>query len=876
MEVTYETEDGTAQAGADYTATNGVVMIPEGAQRGTITVATSPDSLNEAAESFTLALTLKPDLRGLSLAADRITGTITDDDPLTATVRAATGIIAEGESATFEVMLTGATSTADVEVDYTLGGTADAGTDYTPLSGTLTIAAGAPSGAITVDTRIDHVSGTIDPDETLVVMLDAARSAGEVMVDRTPATTTIARVSVSVAAATAQEGEPLRFVVTLAGEATRAVAVSYGTSNGTAQAGKDYTAADGTLTFEPDALERTFTVTVATSQDELDEADETFILTLRDPVNAELGDDYRAPGTIIDDDAAPEITITDAEVIERAGTMVFPVRLSTESGRQLAIQYHTEDVTTTAGEDYREVTQRTLIIEPGQAAAEIRIKVLNDSLDEPDETFEVWLSDAQHVALANRAATGTIIDDDAPVAHVWLSRFGRTVATHVLNAVDDRLARTSSHSSLVTVAGRRLQPPAVAAKPQEFVATPFRVMEGRELLNGSSFRLAVDNGNEESSDSAATWTAWGRAAVTRLAGEEGEVDLEGNVITTALGVDYDWGPVLTGLALAYSGGGADYGVSRPKLELAAGDVGSWLVSAHPYARVTVIDGLEVWGLLGYGLGMVTQVEDDENDKDEAAIGLSMAALGVRGTLLAASDSGGIDLKLKSDGFLARVNADAIAALPAAEVDSSRVRLVVEGAYEAHLGDGSMLVPMVETAVRYDIGHAEEGFGAEVGGGVRYLKPEWGLTTMAHGRFLLVHEKSGYGEWGLRASALLNPTRSRYGLAAALSSSWGTPASGVHRLWSDVIPVPAASGPVVANGQLDAEVGYGVSVHALGRDGVLTPYAGLTLGDGNSRGYRLGGRLNLTPSLSLSLEGERRESDAAAPAHGLTLSGSVSW
>ena len=872
VEVAYATADDTATAGADYFATNSSVIIPQGTRTGTITVATNRDSLNEADETFTVQLTLQTDLSGLSLDTGSVTGTITDDDPLIVAIGADAASIAEGESATFTVEVTGATSTEDVVITYsTLGSEATAGADYTAPTGTLTLAAGIERGTIMIDT---HLDGMPEPSETLVVTLVSATSAGEATLDenRKTATTTIAPVTVTVAAA--REGEPLRFEVTLAGEVTSAVAVSYGTSNGTAQAGRDYTAANGSLTFDPQSHERTLTVTVETREDELDEADETFMFTLRDPVNAELGTDPSVVGTIIDDDEQPEITIADAEVIESAGTISFPVTLSAESGRQVAVEYRTEDGTATAGEDYRAV-QRTLTIEPGQTRATIRIEVRSDTLDEPDETFEVWLSEPEHVDLPDDAATGTIIDDDAPVAHVWLSRFGRTVATHVMDAVDDRLSAISSASSQVTVAGRRLQPVPAAARSPEVAVAPFRVMEGRELLDGSSFRLSSHAGVEESGGGG-KWTAWGRGAVTRLSGEEGEVDLSGNVVTTVLGVDYDWGPVLAGLTLAYSGGGAEYRLSRPQRELGAGDVGSWLLSAHPYARVSVIDGLEVWGLLGYGLGMMSLVEDHADEEHEAGLGLTMGALGVRGTLLSPAATGGFGLVLKSDGFLARMNVEEIAGLPAAEADSSRVRLVAQGSYDAQLGDGSVLVPMVQTGVRYDVGHAEEGFGAEVGGGARFFKPQWGLTVTAHGRFLLAHEASGYGEWGLRASALLNPTQSPYGLSAALSSSWGIPSSGVQRLWSNGAPAHLAAGGDTPGSQLEAQIGYGVSVNALGRHGVLTPYAGLTLGAGDSRGYRLGGRLNLGPSFGLSLEGQRRESAVAAPTHGLTLSGSLRW
>ena len=55
-----------------------------------------------------------------------------------------------GESATIAVNLSKAAST-DITVNYsTTDGTAIAGSDYTSTSGTLTIAAGASSGTITV------------------------------------------------------------------------------------------------------------------------------------------------------------------------------------------------------------------------------------------------------------------------------------------------------------------------------------------------------------------------------------------------------------------------------------------------------------------------------------------------------------------------------------------------------------------------------------------------------------------------------------------------------------------------------------------------------------------------------------------------------
>ena len=72
----------------------------------------------------------------------------------------------------------------------------------------------------------------------------------------------------------------MQFEVELSGAVSSEVKVSYATSDGTganpAVAGTDYTAVSATeLTFRPgEALRQT--VTVATTEDDLNEADETF------------------------------------------------------------------------------------------------------------------------------------------------------------------------------------------------------------------------------------------------------------------------------------------------------------------------------------------------------------------------------------------------------------------------------------------------------------------------------------------------------------------------------------------------------------------------------------------------------------------------
>ena len=115
-------------------------------------------------------------------------------------------------------------------------------------------------------------------------------------------------MTVSVDAAEANEGDEVSFVVKLSGEVSSDVEVSYATSDGTAGSAFDYTAVPATtLTFTAGQKEKT--VTVATTEDDLNEADETFTVSLTVPNGVTLPDGVsldadkdEALGTILDDD----------------------------------------------------------------------------------------------------------------------------------------------------------------------------------------------------------------------------------------------------------------------------------------------------------------------------------------------------------------------------------------------------------------------------------------------------------------------------------------------------------------------------------------------------------------------------------------------
>ena len=95
-------------------------------------------------------------------------------------------------------------------------------------------------------------------------------------------------IAISDATVQEAEGAVLVFTATLSHASSRTVTVDYATSDGTAVAGSDYTAASGTLTFNAGDTSQTVQVTVLTDSE--DESQETLTLTLSNPSQATLDD----------------------------------------------------------------------------------------------------------------------------------------------------------------------------------------------------------------------------------------------------------------------------------------------------------------------------------------------------------------------------------------------------------------------------------------------------------------------------------------------------------------------------------------------------------------------------------------------------------
>ena len=159
----------------------------------------------------------------------------------------------------------------------------------------------------------------------------AACTAGGGMLEGGATVTILGPALFSVADAEVDEadGATLDFVVSLSRQRSESSTVSYATSDGTAHAGQDYTATNGTLTFAASETSKTVQVTVL--DDPHNDGGETMTLTLSSPVGARL-DDATATGTISNTDAMPQAWIA------RFGRTVADQVLEAVQGRMLAVR----------------------------------------------------------------------------------------------------------------------------------------------------------------------------------------------------------------------------------------------------------------------------------------------------------------------------------------------------------------------------------------------------------------------------------------------------------------------------------------------------------------------------------------------------------
>ena len=394
-----------------------------------------------------------------------------------------------------------------------------------------------------------------------------------------------------------------------------------------------------------------------------------------------------------------------------------------------------------------------------------------------------------------------------------------------------------------------------------------------QVMNGSSFAVPFGFGRGCILCPGSP-AFWGRGDYGQLSSDDGSLDWDGNLTRAQIGLDARPGAeMLTGLALSWAQGAFDYTAPLHGEERVDGTYETRMLSLHPYVGFSP-GRLGVWLTAGLGRGNL-DIDDEQGTigQQSSDTSLRTASVGASGDLLA---SGPTQVRVKAAATVAQVEVEG-GALDVGEggnrideqtVSANRLRLALKGSHAYEVGTDGQMTPQLEVALRQDGGDGQTGAGVEVGGGLRYEGGGFTLEAMARSLVSDGDDEVEYKEWGMHLLLQRSAGTGGRGLSLRVMPTYGTQANSLT-LWERSVTEIADRGAVNAQGQLRAEVGYGLA--ALGGRGLYTVYSGMTQASERLQ-LRLGTRFEVDSSLSVSLESTRSQRMASAADHGLLLRG----
>jgi Calx-beta domain-containing protein len=399
----------------------------EGARRiGSASVMT--DAIGDANFDFTFALSLPANQVLTATATDPAGNTsefsqCSPSSPAVGSVSFNPTSVTVSESsgfASFDLNRTGG-SAGSLTVGYAVtGGTASPGSDFTPVTGSVTFASGETSKIFFVPILDDNVDEPLIENAKVTLStsgdldtLGSQSTATLFITDNDPTPT------LSVGDVSAVEGDfgttNFNFPVTLSGPSSRSVIVTFDTADGTAiGGGNDYFLPfPNSITIPPGQMSAAITIQVI--GDSTPEPDETFFVNLLGATNANIASG-RGKGTILNDDSTPTVSlsINDVSVVEGNSVLTdvaFTVTLSGPSAKTVVVEAATGSGTAGINTDFQGVS-RMLMFAPGEQSKTFSVSVIGDNLFEGNETFRVVLRDPVNALLADSEGVCTIIDDE--------------------------------------------------------------------------------------------------------------------------------------------------------------------------------------------------------------------------------------------------------------------------------------------------------------------------------------------------------------------------------------------------------------------------------------------------------------------------------
>jgi hypothetical protein len=412
--LTWRTVGGTAIPDQDFKDTSGSITMAPGRMDTTFQVRILDDQLRETIPE-TFQVTISGDLNVVILQPS-VTDTILDDADSPDLRIEDSPDVTEGGDAVFRVTLANITTDTIRVVWTTVPGTATSPADYRgTVRDTLVFAPGQTSLEITVPTIVDSLW---EPQERFEVAILSA--PGAVLVDSVGSVVLLEEGPVPTLSwrtrdtSVSESVGSLELVAELSRPASIRLAFAVEDRSGTALVPADAFLVQDSAVFPP--LSRYSPLTLSVVDDSLDEFDESLTLVLLPGslVTVVSGDPLRV--TILDNDAPPAVRF-DADTLRRpedAGRVPFTLSLERPSAKDITVWIrHTGTATDGLDHDLVAGTRLRVFFPAGSLVGSFEVGILEDRLDEPDETVALRIDSLANAEVGDSALL-VILDNDAP------------------------------------------------------------------------------------------------------------------------------------------------------------------------------------------------------------------------------------------------------------------------------------------------------------------------------------------------------------------------------------------------------------------------------------------------------------------------------
>ena len=499
--------------------------------------------------------------------------------------------------------------------------------------------------------------------------------------------------------------------------------------------------------------------------------------------------------------------------------LLFPVRLSAASEREVSVAYTTEAFGEIAlgsavggeaegvGIDYRS-TSGTLVFPPNTTEQVVEVPTFRDAIDDPDETVILRLSSPTHAALGAATATGLIREESDEMAAQTLHEsvlpyLATAIGTAVAGTVHGRintafdggggqgvsLQGASLGGFIAGQAGQQTAADCARGVQASLMAPPNRRQRDADCaasrhplrrlgLGDLAFTLPL-NQNQQAKSAAARpriSTLWGRGYYRSLSLVSNPVRFDGDLVGGVIGADTLFSRFLLGASVNYAESELDWSNG-----VFTGVHSTRLSGIHPYFGWLPGRGIRIWGNYGYETGTFKLTDPDNPaflfERDAARQSVS---LGGSGPLYSADlAKGTAKVSLVGDYLYSQfkeTETDTVS------VTSGWLRAGLEAEYKRPLSSGNAVGGSLELTWRRDYGDGRGGSGAELGGGLEFALPKMGLRLDLNARAMLTHSEE-VDEWGVNGGIIYTRVHKSRRLNLSLRPEWGETASARERIWN---------------------------------------------------------------------------------------------